>query len=308
MTMWSSDQVDQNGSNGDLSIAPGASRAAISSREFTLQRDSRRFGEDADHEHSGMEIGLLFGPGVGILTCATPSGSNNVHRLVAPVLYVVPPRTKHRTRWEVRSEVFCGHIEPRFWNRPAFEGRTATVVAGPVRVATNDLVLWEFATLLRHVWDERDFNDDRPASWLADGLLVRAAKLISGEQIDHETNGAGLSPSKRNAMDDYIDRQLRFNLHTPDLAKAVGLSVPHLTTVLKYSLGMTPHEYITRFRMMKAHQLLASGDYRLREVASAVGYDDPDHFSRKFRRFFNYPPRSLMLRARDQSSKRPGKP
>lgn len=283
-------------------------RPAICHREFTLQGDRRRFGDSSEHEHTKTEIGVIFEPGVGVLSCRDASGKIEEHLLSGPAVYVVPPRVAHSTRWEVRGEFFCGHVEQCFWNRDVFRARFENIRAGSIAPARNDLVLWEFATLLGHVWDEPGSNDDRPLSWLADGFLTRAGKLLLGEPVGVRSIGTCLTPSSRHAMDAYIDRQLPFNLHTPDVAKSVGLSVPQFTTVLKNSTGMTPHEYITRFRMLKAHQLLASGDHRLSEVANAVGYDDPSHFSRKFRKFFNFPPRSLMLRGRDQSGKRPEKP
>ena len=296
---------DQDGGPAQLCET---ARPAICHREFTLQGDSRRFGDSAEHEHTKTEIGVMFEPGVGVLSCRGMSGKIVEHPLTGPAVYVVPPKVAHSTRWQVQGEFFCGHVEQCFWNRDVFHARFENISAGSIAPARNDLVLWEFATLLRHVWDEAESNDDRPLVWLADGLLTRAGKLILGEPLRVCSNGTGLTPSSRHAMDDYIDRQLPFNLHTPDLAKTVGLSVPQFTTVLKNSTGMTPHEYITRFRMLKAHQLLASGDHRLAEVASAVGYEDPSHFSRKFRKFFNFPPRSLMLRGRDLSGKRPEKP
>ncbi len=294
--------------NGEPLSKSAASHPAITCRDFSVQCDERRFGDAGEHQHDSTEIGFLFGQGVGILTCADHLGRECEHRLVAPVVYLVPARVKHSTRWVVRSEIFCAHIDPHFWRRAVFTGHTPPTVHGVVRGAATDLVLWEFASLLRHVWDERDGTDDEPALCLADSMLIRVSKLIFGEQVEHGANGTTLSHGRLMAMDDFIDRRLRYHLHTPDLAKQAGLSVPHLTTVLKHSTGLTPHAYISRRRMLKAHQLLASGDYRLREVATEVGFDDPDHFSRKFRQYFNYPPRSLMLRGRGQAENSPGKP
>jgi AraC-like DNA-binding protein len=294
---------------GDALLFPDASRAAVVGRDFSIQRDPHHFEEANEHAHEVVEMGILFDHGVGILTCSDATGKVCAHRLVAPVAYVVPAKLAHGTRWEVRSEIFCTHIKPAFWRRRIFAGRAPTLEPGVVTAASQDLVFWEFAALLRHVWDERREVEDEVALSVADGLLMRAGKLLVGDVRPEVLKAEGLSASRRTAMDQFIDRQIRFHLHAPDLARAVGLSLPHLTTLLKQSTGLTPHEYITQQRMKRAHQYLASGNYTLREVANAVGYEDADHFSQKFREYFNYPPRALMMRARHgQPQKIPEKP
>ncbi len=309
MSNLSSGAVTDGRIENDALSFPDASHAAVVGRDFAIQRDPRRFDESNEHEHEAVELGILFDPGVGFLTCYDATGKICDYRLVAPVAYFVPAKILHRTRWEVRSEIFCSHIKTAFWRRRVFAGRTPTLAPGIVGAASQDLVFWEFAALLRHVWDERREVEDEATLSVADGLLMRAGKLILGDVQTGVLKAEGLSASRRAVIDGFIDRQIRFHLHAPDLAKAVGLSLPHLTTLLKESTGMTPHEYITQQRMKRAHQYLDSGNYSLREVANAVGYEDADHFSQKFREYFNYPPRTLMMRARrGQPQKNPEKP
>lgn len=296
-----------NGLNGDVAPAFDSNHTwAIRGPGFILQRDGQRHGGQAEHEHLKAEVGILFEPGAGLLS-SWQNGRLTEHLLIAPLVYVVPPKTKHLTRWDAHSELLVGHVEQRFWSNVAPEASAESVTGGIVAAAKGDLVLWEFATLVRHLWDEGQ-SQDRSAKWAAHSLLARAVKLIPFEQPLPCETGSGLTPSRRRAMDDYIEKQIRFNLHAPDLAKVVGLSTPYFSTVLKRDTGMTPNAYLTRARMLRAFQLLITGDHCLGEVAAAVGYDDPVHFSRRFRRFFNYSPRMLMLRSRGGPFNRQGKP
>ncbi len=300
----------QNGTenlNGNaFSISLPASSCALCSAGFTIQRDGQRHAANTEHEHASVEAGVLFEPGAGVLVLRHPLGLRE-EKLVAPCLYVVPAGLKHSTRWDTHSELFVAHVENDFWAEITGGVALDGTLPGVISAARNSLVFWELATLLRHIWDE-GLPSQAQAIVAADALLRRAAGFFSAAPIPAEKLNGGLPPSPHHAMDAYIDRQLRFNLHTPDLAKIVGLSVTHFSTVLKHATGLTPHEYITRCRMLKAHQLLVTGDFCLGQVASAVGYDDPDHFSRIFRRFFNFPPRDLMIRSRGEPAKRPGKP
>ena len=51
-----------------------------------------------------------------------------------------------------------------------------------------------------------------------------------------------------------------------------------------------PHDYIERLRLGHARYLLRSTRWQLKRIAAEVGYDDPLHFSRLYRRFWKHPP------------------
>lgn len=279
------------------------SSCALCSSGFALQRDAQRHAANAEHEHTSVEVGVVFEPGSGVLSRCSSEGRHE-SKLIGPCLYLVPPGVRHETCWESPAEVFVAHVENAFWRETM---GLAEPVFGAIPTARNDLIFWESATLLRHIWSELPLPRGQ-ALLVAEFMLGRAALLSSSPDIAEVPTNAGLAPSKRHAMDAYIDRQIRFNLHATDLAKFVGLSVTQFALHLKHDTEMTPHEYITYRRMHRALQLLSTGDYCVTEVANAVGYDDSNHFSRIFRRFFNYAPREVIFRSRKTAVKCQGKP
>ena len=52
----------------------------------------------------------------------------------------------------------------------------------------------------------------------------------------------------------------------------------------------TPISYLTRLRMQRAKQLLMQEAITVRQVAHAVGYQDPYYFSKVFKRYFGAAP------------------
>ena len=68
------------------------------------------------------------------------------------------------------------------------------------------------------------------------------------------------------------------------VAREVGLSTSHFSTVFSHEAGMTFIEFLTRTRMRKAQELLQTTSMRGSEVAYEVGYNDPHYFGHVFKR------------------------
>jgi len=68
------------------------------------------------------------------------------------------------------------------------------------------------------------------------------------------------------------------------VAEAVGRSPAHLTTVLRRATGRSVSAWIISCRMAEARARLTGSNASIEQVAEAVGYADPTHFIRQFRR------------------------
>lgn len=89
-----------------------------------------------------------------------------------------------------------------------------------------------------------------------------------------------------------IDRHHTEPLSLRDVARAVGMTPGHLTTVVRRRTGRTVQEWITERRMAEARSLLADTELPVGEVARRVGMPDPGYFSRSFRRIHGTSPRA----------------
>lgn len=81
------------------------------------------------------------------------------------------------------------------------------------------------------------------------------------------------------------------------IAQNVGVSRSHLYRVFIKAMGVTPNEYLTRYRISQACELLREGKLSVGGVASSVGYSDPLYFSRVFRRVLGLSPREYAAKA-----------
>jgi AraC family transcriptional regulator, transcriptional activator of pobA len=88
-----------------------------------------------------------------------------------------------------------------------------------------------------------------------------------------------------------IDRRYSERLSLRDVAREVGMTPGHLTTVVRRRTGRTVQEWILERRMAEARKLLAGNGMAIHEAAQRVGIPDPGYFSRLFRRTHGMSPR-----------------
>ncbi|HXR46717.1 MAG TPA: AraC family transcriptional regulator [Candidatus Limnocylindrales bacterium] len=81
----------------------------------------------------------------------------------------------------------------------------------------------------------------------------------------------------------YMLQHLNQPLHVATLAAAVNVSPSHYSALFKRWMGCPPIDYFIHLRMQQACRLFDSTSLNVKEVAAALGYDDPFYFSRTFK-------------------------
>lgn len=81
----------------------------------------------------------------------------------------------------------------------------------------------------------------------------------------------------------YMSQHLDKPLQASELAAVANVSLSHFFALFKQRMGCSPIDYFTRLRIHHACHLLDSTSARVKEIAAALGYDDPFYFSRVFK-------------------------
>lgn len=81
-----------------------------------------------------------------------------------------------------------------------------------------------------------------------------------------------------------IERQCLGPLGLADVARAVDRSPAYVTTALTRATGRSAVQWIVGARMAEARRLLLHSDASIDTITERVGYADPTHFIRMFRR------------------------
>ena len=90
----------------------------------------------------------------------------------------------------------------------------------------------------------------------------------------------------------YVDTHYSENITMNDLSAVTGLSPDYMTRKFKSALHMTPSEYVRKFRIARAMELLCTTDLSVAAVAGRTGFSDVSLFSRVFKQAVGLPPAS----------------
>ena len=80
------------------------------------------------------------------------------------------------------------------------------------------------------------------------------------------------------------------------MAALAGMSIPNLSLRFKQVFGVSPVECLIQHRIHHAAHLLANQNLTVTEVGQLVGYDDPFHFSKMFKKHYGFSPRAMRQR------------
>jgi signal transduction histidine kinase/DNA-binding response OmpR family regulator len=135
-------------------------------------------------------------------------------------------------------------------------------------------------------------------------LLVRLRKLLELRKALQEHYGAAgyLQNNQNNTVPTIEDRFLNrlctaieerledADLSIPELCRTVLLSHTQLYRKLKAVTGKTPSQFIRSIRLRKAMELLQTSGLNISEIAYKVGFNDPNYFSRVFKKEYGKAP------------------
>ncbi len=89
---------------------------------------------------------------------------------------------------------------------------------------------------------------------------------------------------------DYISQNYQRKIYLEDIAEAIGISQGHLSRTFRQDTGMKILDYIQRFRVERAANLLKYSDATLSEISDYVCFNSQSHFGSVFKEYMKMTP------------------
>jgi AraC-like DNA-binding protein len=199
--------------------------------------------------------------------------------------YFILPKNKAH---EYGSEI--GNPWTIYWVH--FDGESAEYLASylqpakkkpPFFVAPSSLRLMIFDDIISHL--ELSNNSDN--------LIYASSSLYAFLTSFHRLN-IKITNKEFNPIEElinYMKNNLDKNLTLKQFAEHVSMSPSHLSAIFKRKTKYSPVNLFTNLKIQKASQLLLDEQHSIKTIALTLGFDDPYHFSRIFKRVMGVAPK-----------------
>jgi AraC-like DNA-binding protein len=185
---------------------------------------------------------------------------------------------------------------------------TSTLLDFPVPHAQAQLNFWEkietqenrVLGLMRQL--RQQIIKDKSVEALEQSFYAIAAEMVREHQRVEEA--IAKLPAMRSSTKlelyrrllrgrDYMLSSLDRSILLEDMAREAGLSPYHFHRAFTKAFRETPHRYLVRQRLEKAHSMLSRSDLSVTEICFECGFESLGSFSSLFHRHFGLSPREL---------------
>lgn len=209
-------------------------------------------------------------------------------------LWLVPPARPHELLRPARPEqhYYYAILDPL----PAL-GRHPALCATWPDPAEHDIVVTSsdvegaFRHLVAEVCAPGAFGDVG-MELAVDALVLEVARAVAGSPRVRARPSHPAVATARSLLDAHPERTWTLAA----LARECHVSPAYLGRIFTREYGVSPRRYATERRIERAATLLETGEFRVTEVATELGFRSSQHFARVFRQLRGRPPGEFRRR------------
>ena len=248
--------------------------------------------EDAPHTHNCMEIGQCLS-GKGTITV-----DGRTWPFAAGTLTVAPRGTLHHqknfgepmTHWRyvmVNTEILLMETPPKRREAVAdtIDRIPSGVFTGPETLAAE---IRSVMDSMFRAWQERKTMDSMEMDALT-RLLIARLGWMPDETLIHLPDGGparrAVEPALRHVSENYM-----LDMRISDMAAACAMSESYFRKLFGQVMGMSPVEYLNRYRVNRSIYYLRATDETVLTVAGLSGFASLTSFNRNFLKYVGVSP------------------
>ncbi|WP_147535459.1 response regulator transcription factor [Bacillus marasmi] len=191
---------------------------------------------------------------------------------------------KHREK-QLFDQVRLGHWEDV---RTNIQDMTLRYLSQGANLLQTQQRVFEIISLATRVLSEIGIKTETPLySFQAQDsrqLSTETNLLIDKLQQAYTSYYDQVEPDAMNQIKQYILEHSHKDISLETLGKQVGLSPIYISKLFKEKLGVNYIDFLTECRIEKAKKLMSNPDKSLKEISFEVGYNEPNYFSKVFKK------------------------
>jgi two-component system response regulator YesN len=151
--------------------------------------------------------------------------------------------------------------------------------------------------LMEYEMGTRELEEQEQSLWeeLFSFETIHDIKLALGDYLLQVCRTVGEKRTKKSheaieRIKRIINDKYQENLTITEIANQVFFSSTYICLLFKQETGETINDYMTKFRMEKAKELLVNTEHKLHDISLMIGYVEPSYFSKQFKRLVGFSP------------------
>lgn len=210
---------------------------------------------------------------------------------------VTPAGVESGWRWHAESKVVVITLEPKKFERFAQSEVGVLLAESQLKSLPQfeDPDICHAGAMLKDALACKEQGSELIFESLARVFLV---KLIQKYGLREEAYAFSRSFTAKHykSVLDYVAASYGKSIHVEDLAQEAALSPSHFAQLFKRTIGMSPMQFVTAYRVEQARKKLAERDTPMIDIAMSCGFADQAHFSRVFKQLEGESPSKYRAR------------
>lgn len=137
---------------------------------------------------------------------------------------------------------------------------------------------FDYTRLFGEIMSAKEDINMKAVEWMQ--MIISIIRMKQDDKI---------SDTVKTAMN-YIHENYNQNISLNDISSMVGVSLQYFSKIFKDETGYKFVEWVNKLRINKAKELMGTTQLTVKEVCFKVGYNDPNYFSRIFKKYENVAP------------------
>jgi|GEM_PF-796446 len=131
---------------------------------------------------------------------------------------------------------------------------------------------------------------------LARVFLVKLVQKYGEDRSDEIAFSSSFTARHYKRVLDYVAKNFGKPIQIEDLAQEAGLSASHFSRLFKSVIGDSPYQFLMRYRVERAEEMMLDTSNALIGIALACGFSDQPHLTRIFKQHRGVTPKAWRNR------------
>lgn len=159
-----------------------------------------------------------------------------------------------------------------------------------------DPVMVHLGSALLPAFEQMGFASNLFVDHVTLAMLTHLTGRYAGVLRESPYRKGGMTRVQAKRAQEYMASHCGDNVQLVDVARACGLSRGHFSRSFRVATGLTPYQWLQRYRVDKAKKLLLSPKDSIADIAAMCGFSDQSHLTRVFSRFVGDSPAAWRRR------------